>query len=312
MSARVGFIGLGNMGAPMAANLVRRGHDVVVHDRDASRAAILESKGARSAGSPAAVADQCDVVFTMLPSSPQVEEVVDGPNGLAGRLREGMLWIDTSTIAPPTTRQIVARLRTKGIFAVDAPVSGGVPAASEGTLALFVGGDDQSVERAMPYLTAVGTKITHAGGAGCGQIVKLINNLVVGASLPLIMEALVLGVKSGVSADMLLKSLANGTAQSFCLEQWIGNYVMNERFEGMFSIKYMLKDLGLAMDTAREARSPLLFGALAQQLYEAARAAGNENKFWVAVAEVTEKLGGAQIRHAEPNRKQRQESATEQ
>ena len=125
------------------------------------------------------------------------------------------------------------------------------------------------------------------------------NNLVVGASLPMIMEALVLGVKAGVGAEILLESLGKGTAASFCLSEWIGEYVMREKFEGMFSINYMLKDLGLAMDTARDAKVPLLFGALAQQMYEASRARGDADKFWVAVARVVEEFGGARVRRDE-------------
>ena len=197
------------------------------------------------------------MVFTMLPSSPHVEDVMYRDGGLAEALGTGSLWIDTSTIAPPVTRRIGEDLTGRGVQVADAPVSGGVPKAEAGTLALFVGGDQASVERAMPYLEAVGSDITVAGDLGCGQIVKLMNNLVVGASLPMIMEALVLGVKAGVCAETLLESLGKGTAASFCLSEWIGEYVMREKFEGMFSIDYMLKDLGLAMDTAPRCQCPI-------------------------------------------------------
>jgi 3-hydroxyisobutyrate dehydrogenase-like beta-hydroxyacid dehydrogenase len=292
----IGFIGLGNMGAPMAANLLANGYPLMVHDRVPERAAALAAQGAMTAASPAAVAASCAVVFTMLPSSPDVEAVVQGPDGLAGGLGAGALWIDTSTIAPPVTRRLGAGLLARGVQVVDAPVSGGVPKAAAGTLALFVGGDAASVERAMPLLRAVGTDVTPVGDLGSGQIVKLVNNLVVGATLPVIMEGLVLGVKAGVPAETLLAALSKGTAASFCLSEWIGEYVMRGRFEGMFSVAYMLKDLGLAMETARDAKSPLLFGALAQQIYETARASGDEDKFWVAAARVIEQLGGAEVR----------------
>lgn len=297
MTETIGFIGLGNMGMPMATNLLAKGYPLLVHDRVMTRAEALASRGARTAGSPAAVATACSVIFTMLPSSPHVEEVVLGSAGLLAGVRPGSLWIDTSTIAPPVTRRLGRLLSERGVAVVDAPVSRGVPAAQAGTLALFVGGDPAAVERAIPYLKLVGTDILPVGELGCGQVVKLVNNLVVGVSLPMIMEGLALGVKSGVRAETLVAALSQGTAASFCLKEWIGEYVMRGKFEGMFSINYMLKDLGLALATAQDAKVPLLFGALGQQLYEAARARGDEDKFWVAVARVVEAMAEVSVRH---------------
>lgn len=211
---RVGFIGLGTMGREMAQNLLKAGHEVAAFDVIASAAEPLVAAGAMAATSPAQAAEGADIVITMLPDTPQVEEVVYGPQGLLAFPPTGRLVVDMSTISPVAVRRIHADLAAAGTAFVDAPVSGGPLGAKNAALSIMAGGDKEAFVRAEPYFRAMGTTITHVGAAGAGQAVKLCNQLVCGINLQAICEAIALGRASGVDLDQLRNVLLGGSAAS--------------------------------------------------------------------------------------------------
>jgi 2-hydroxy-3-oxopropionate reductase len=187
---RIGFIGLGIMGKPMARNLLKAGYPLIVHNRSQAAVAELAAEGATKADSPKAVAEQSDVIITMLPDSPDVERVVLGENGISGAVRSGMLLIDMSTIAPATARKVRSALLEKGADSLDAPVSGGEAGARDGTLSIMVGGSEAAFQRAMSIFEVLGQNIVHIGDAGAGQVAKACNQIVVGLTIQAVAEAL--------------------------------------------------------------------------------------------------------------------------
>jgi 3-hydroxyisobutyrate dehydrogenase len=297
MKKTIGFIGLGAMGKPMATNLVKKGFQLVVCDVRKEPVNELTKMGASSASSPKEVAGLSEIVITMLPSSPDVEGVVLGKNGLIESIREGSIYIDMSTIAPATTRKVSEALVKKGIRMIDAPVARAVKAAVEGTLAIFVGGEKEVFEECREILGAMGTDIYHVGGIGCGEVVKIVNNFILSISVGVIGEGMVLGVKAGVKPDVLFEALSKGSANSFALQNHFKNFVMKGDFrEGLFPVDYTMKDMGLALETGKELNVPLLFGSLASQLYESARAAGKSKNYFPVVITMLEGLTGVKVR----------------
>ena len=233
----------------------------------------------------------------MLPASPQVKEAVLGPRGIAEGIRKGSVLIDMSTIDPVTTREIAALLAEKGVDMLDAPVARGVPAAVAGTLVIYAGGKKAVFERYRPILDAMGTDICHVGDIGSGEVVKIVNNLMVAVTTCALAEALVLGVKAGVQADVLLEALSNGSGNSFVLQNHYRNNVLKGKFEeGVFPVDYMLKDLGLALSTGNQMRVPLHFAGLSAQQYIQAGAGGESKKYHPAVIRPLEKLVGVEVR----------------
>lgn len=295
---RVGFIGLGTMGKPMALNLARRGFALTVFDLDAGRMADLAGAGAAAAGTPAEVARRSDVVITMLPNAEAVRAVVTGPQGVAQGIAAGATFIDMSTSDPETSRFLGEVLAGKGAGVLDAPVAKGPPAAEAGTLTIMVGGDAARLEASREVLEAMGTLVVHCGGLGAGHVVKIVNNLLVGVLVPICAEALALGVKAGVSADKLMEVVTQGSGNSFVLDQLIRRHVLRDDYRGVFPVTYMLKDLYLALGLARDNHVPLLFGGLACQLYESVRNTGRGDDCYVIVAKLIEELSGAEIRGA--------------
>jgi 3-hydroxyisobutyrate dehydrogenase len=294
---KVGFIGLGAMGNPMAANLIKKGFSLVVFDLVAERMRSLSALGAEGANSCNEVAENCSVVITMVPSSPHVREAILGKNGVIEGVRKGSTVIDMSTIDPITTRDVAKILNEKGVDMLDAPVARGVPAAVAGTLVIFVGGKKEVFEKSRGILGAMGTDIHHVGDSGSGEVVKIINNLIVATTTPALAEAMVLGVKAGVKPDVLFDALSSGSANSFVLQNHFKNCVMKGKFEeGVFPIDYVLKDLGLALSTAAALRVPLHFGALAAQHFVLAGASGESQRYIVAVIRPMEKLAGVEVR----------------
>jgi 3-hydroxyisobutyrate dehydrogenase-like beta-hydroxyacid dehydrogenase len=202
-----------------------------------------------------------------------------------------------STIDPMTTREISEKLSQKGVKMLDAPVAKGVRGATEGTLAIYVGGEAEVFEKCKDLLSTMGSEIEYCGGAGAGAIVKLINNLILGVSVCSLSEALVLGVKAGVSPEALYRTLSKGSADSFALQNHIKNFVMTGNFpEGVFPVDYIMKDLDLAMGIAEKYHVPQYFGSLACQAYESARSSGYANQYYPAVIQVLEKLAGVEVR----------------
>jgi 3-hydroxyisobutyrate dehydrogenase len=294
---KVGFIGLGAMGGPMAKNLVKKGLSLTIFDIVAERMEPLKAMGAHGASSCREVAEKCPLVITILPASTHVREAVLGKAGVAEGIQKDSVLIDMSTIDPITTRDIARILREKGVEMLDAPVARGVPAAVAGTLVIYVGGKREVFERHRPILAAMGTDIYHVGDIGSGEVVKIVNNLMVAVTTCALAEAMVLGVKAGVKPDILFEALSSGSGNSFVLQNHYKNNVMKGKFEeGVFPIDYMLKDLDLALSTGSKLRIPLHFAALSAQQYISAGAGGESKKYHPAVIRPLEKLAGVEVR----------------
>jgi len=262
---RIGFVGLGTMGAAMAANLRTAGFEVTVWNRTPGRAGALIAAGATEAPTPAAVGRAADVVVSCVSDTPDVEAVLFGPDGVAAGLSSGALVIDCSTISPSATAAFAARLRERGIGFVDAPVSGGSEGARLATLTVFVGGEDADVERARPVLEAVGKTITHFGPAGAGQAVKAVNQVVISGVYLAVAEGMVLAMKAGLDAEAVAAALGGGVAGSWILANRSGKMIRNDYPLG-FRTSLHLKDLGIALDMARGLGVSLPVSALAAQL----------------------------------------------
>jgi 2-hydroxy-3-oxopropionate reductase len=264
MADRVGFVGLGVMGRPMARNLLDAGVDVMVHSRSPGPVDELVAVGAASADSPAEVATACETTILMLPDDDAVAAVVEGPGGVQEGVQPGRLVIDMSTVSPGLARRLAARLADAGAEMLDAPVSGGDVGAREGTLSIMVGGSPAAFARAHPLFEIVGTTIVHVGDHGSGQVVKACNQIVVALSIEAVAEALVLGSKSGVAPEIVVRVLSGGLAASRVLEVR-GPSMLDHRFDPGFAIDLHHKDLGIALSAARAAGVSLPATALVDQ-----------------------------------------------
>jgi 2-hydroxy-3-oxopropionate reductase len=269
----VGFIGLGTMGREMARNLLKAGYAVRAYDVVAAAIATTVADGATAAASVADAANGADFVVTMLPDTPQVEEVVLGPGGLAEHPPAGRLIADMSTISPQAVRRMHAVLRERGIGFIDAPVSGGPAGAKAGTLSIMAGGEAADFAHAQPYFAAMGTTITHLGDAGAGQTVKLCNQLVVAINLQAVSEAIALGRAAGVDLDKMRTVLLGGSAASWMLDRLGPAMIAGDAGAG-FRIDLMFKDLRLVQELAQGLSVPLPGTALVTTQYVDARAHG--------------------------------------
>jgi 3-hydroxyisobutyrate dehydrogenase len=262
---RVGFCGLGTMGAAMAANVARAGFPLTVWNRTPGRADEPLDAGAVEAADPAAVAAASDVVVICVSDTPDVESVLFAEGGLADGLAEGALVIDCSTIAPGPTREFASRLAERGVGFVDAPVSGGSEGAQQGTLTIMVGGHDEDVARARAVLEAMGTTITHMGPSGAGQATKAVNQVILSGVYLGVAEGMVLAMKSGLDAAQVAEALAGGAAGSWVLQNRSGRMIDDEYPLG-FRIALHLKDISIALDMAKEVGAALPVTALASQI----------------------------------------------
>ena len=297
MNPRIGFIGLGIMGKPMAGNLIKAGFPLVVHNR--SRAAVdeLAASGAAPAASAREVADASDIIVTMLPNSPDVELVALGPGGIKEGARSGQLLIDMSTINPIGSQKIAKELASVGMAMLDAPVSGGEKGAIEATLSIMAGGEPRDFERALPVFNALGKTITHMGPIGAGGFTKLANQIIVAINLTAIGEALVFGVKAGVDPERMVRALAGGLAGSKCLDQKAGK-ILSGDFAPGFKIDLHLKDLNLVQDAARSIGVPIPVAAVVEQFFAAARVRGCGGMDHSGVITFFEELAGVQVRRS--------------
>jgi len=276
MTPRVGFIGLGTMGAPMARNLAKAGFPLTVFTRTAAKAAALASElpaGVHAAASAEDVARASELVVSCLPDSPEVESVHLGERGTIRGAAPGTVVVDCSTIAAGAARSIGARLGEAGIAFVDAPVSGGQKGAIEGTLTFFVGGDAAALEKARPALLAMGKRITHLGPSGAGQLGKATNQIVVANTLVAVAEGMAFAAKAGLPLDALHAALMGGAASSWMLDV-LGQKMIGRDFAPAFAIKHQQKDLAIVLATARANGVPLPGTALAHQLLSALEAQG--------------------------------------
>jgi 2-hydroxy-3-oxopropionate reductase len=288
---RIGFIGLGIMGKPMADNLLAAGFPLTVHSRGRGPIEELAARGATPAESPREVASASDVVITMLPDSPDVEAVVLGPDGISEGIGEGALYIDMSTIAPATSRKIAAVLSERGVDAVDAPVSGGEPAAQSGNLSIMAGGSEEAVERARPIFDVLGKSTTHIGPAGAGQVTKATNQVVVALTIQAVAEAFVLARKAGVDPARVRDALLGGFAQSRILDVH-GQRMLEGNYDPGFKLRLHRKDLAIALQLGREEHVPLFATAQAAELMDSLLAQGAGDRDHSALATLYEQLAG--------------------
>jgi len=269
----IGFIGLGIMGKPMARNLMKAGYALLVHNRSRTVVEELRQEGAQTAESAKEVAERSEIIITMLPDSPDVELVYTGENGLFEGAKPGRLLIDMSSISPVVTRKLVTEAEKRGLEMLDAPVSGGEAGAVSATLSIMIGGKAPAVERAMPIFQSLGKNIVHVGEAGAGQVTKAANQMVVGTTIAIVSEALVLAAKAGVDPAKVRQALLGGFAQSKILDAH-GQKMLERNFKPGFRIRLHEKDMKIALATGSEYGVPLVVSALVAQMMTAMKSMG--------------------------------------
>ena len=294
MADTVGFIGLGIMGRPMAKNLMEAGYDLVVNNRSPEKAEELAGEGATAAGSPREVAEKCDVVITMLPDSPQVEEVLSGEGGVFEGIREGALIVDMSTISPVVTESLAAKAKEKGASLLDAPVSGGDVGAIDGALSIMVGGSEEDFERAKPLFDVMGKTVAHVGPSGAGQVTKAANQIVVALTIEAVSEALVLGSKGGVAPEKILDVLGGGLAGNKVMEVKREKF-LSHTFDPGFRSELHHKDLGIALAAGREYGVALPVTAVVDQMLLTMRKKGWGGEDHSALLRIIEDQSGHEI-----------------
>src|SRR5437660_11511126 len=294
MQDTIGFIGLGIMGKPMAHNLLKAGFAVIVHNRHQEVTDELVAAGASAGDRPREIAASCDVLITMLPDAPQVEEVLLGSEGVIEGAREGLIVIDMSTISPIVTRTLADRLAERGIAMLDAPVSGGDKGAIAGTLSIMVGGEEDVFNRCMPIFQALGKTIVHVGKSGAGQVVKACNQIVVALIIEAISEALVLGSKAGVDPAKILQVLGGGLAANGVMELR-GASMLAHDFAPGGRMRFHHKDLGFVLETARKYGVSLPVTALVDQMLASLEARGRGDLDHSALLTYLEDLAGYRV-----------------
>src|SRR2546421_957954 len=291
MTQTIGFIGLGIMGRPMAKNLIKAGYPLVVHSRSRGPVDDVVKAGGKAAASPKDDAAQCDVLITMLPNSPEVEQVALGKDGIIEGAKPGLIFIDMSTISPIVSQKIGKALAAKGVRMLDAPVSGGEKGAIDAALSIMVGGDKPVFDAMLTIFQAMGKTITLLGPLGFGGFTKLANQIIVAGNLVALAEALTLAKKAGLDRELTLTALAGGLAGSRCLEQKKANYVGNTYQPG-FKIDLHYKDLNLIAESARELGVPIPMTAVVQELFNALRVKGRGGLDHSGVITLLEDLAG--------------------
>jgi 3-hydroxyisobutyrate dehydrogenase-like beta-hydroxyacid dehydrogenase len=291
----VGFVGLGLMGSPMAMNVLKAGFPLTVYNRTAGRTQAHAAAGATVAPSLESLAERVDIVCSCVTGPRDVEAIYLGQHGLLDNLKPGSLAIEMSTIDPATQRGLGTIAAERGIGYLDSPVSGGVGGAREGTLTIIVGGDANEVERARPVLEAIGRRMYHAGPLGAGATAKLMNQLISSVNAVAAIEGMLLGTRAGIDPRLLHEILTNSSATSAALVS-MKSYTLAGNFEPGFTIDNMDKDVGLALQLARELRVPLFAGSVAQQFLRTAQAAGLGDRHTAAQILPFERLLGVEVR----------------
>ena len=291
---KLGYIGLGLMGKPMVQNLLKAGYSVVVHNRSRDVVNSLVKEGAEEAFSPRDTAAQVDIIFTNLPDSPDVELVALGKDGILEGAKEGLIYVDHSTIKPSLARKIAKQFETKGAVVLDAPVSGGDIGAQKGTLAIMVGGPEKALEKVRLIFGVVGKSITHVGDAGSGQIAKAANQIMVAAQMVAMGELLILAKKSGADPAKVIQAIQGGAAQCWTLDVKPDRLFSGNRQPG-FKAYMQEKDLNIVMDTAREYGAPLPAAGIHTQLYSAMLQMGMRDLDNSAVIGVLENLASTTL-----------------
>jgi 3-hydroxyisobutyrate dehydrogenase len=298
MAISVGFIGVGNMGNPMAYNVLKAGFPMVVFDKNPQAMENLIQAGAQPASSVREVVEQSEITLTSLPASPDVEAVYLQPGGLVESARPGTLLVDLSSVLPSTVRKIEPRAKERGVQFLEAPVSGGVTGARAATLAIMVGGDAEVLARAQPVLRAIGPNIFHVGPVGAGNTVKAINNMMACVNSLAMMEGLALGVKAGLDPMAIYEVVKASSGASKALER-IPNGLLPRKFEPGFKVQLMNKDLETVTTIAKDLHVPLSFANIAQQYQQAALAAGLAEHDTSVVMTIIERLAGVEVQRSE-------------
>ena len=286
---RVGFIGLGLMGKPMAGHILKAGYPLTVHNRSRAAVGELAAHGARAANSPREVAVNSDVVITMLPDSPDVESVINGPDGILAGARPGLIHVDMSTISATATRRIAALEAEQGVIHIDAPVSGGEIGAQNATLTIMVGGDEDAVLAVEPIFKVLGKRMTHIGPIGCGQVAKACNQIMVAAQMVAMGELLIMAQKAGADPEKVVEAIKGGAAQCWTLDNKPQRLFAGNRTPG-FKATMQYKDLNIVMEMARTYGVPLPGTAANTQVFNAMIANGLGHKDSSAVIGVIEQL----------------------
>ncbi|TKI03733.1 NAD(P)-dependent oxidoreductase [Martelella alba] len=294
MQPRLGFIGLGIMGKPMVRNLLSAGYSVYVYSIVDSDVREIERDGGKGCLNCREVAQAADITITMVPNTPQVEEILFGENGIAGALCPGKVVIDMSTISSLATRGFAERIKGLGADMLDAPVSGGDKGAQSGTLSIMVGGDASVFERCKPVLDILGARITHVGANGAGQVVKSCNQVLAAATMAALGESLVMGVKAGVAPEKIVEVLSAGYARCGALDIR-GNLILARDFAPGFMTRLQYKDLNLALELSQGIDAPMPVAGLVHELYKTCMAQGIGNEDHSNIIKVFEQIAGIQI-----------------
>lgn len=292
---KLGFVGLGLMGNPMSRNLIKAGYEVSVWNRTTSRMRELVESGANEADSPRDVATRSEIIVTMVSDSADVEDVILGEEGIASGLEKGSVVIDMSTIAPSVTQRIALEIANMGSEMLDAPVSGGVIGATNGTLSIMVGGPSHSFERCRPVLEAMGDRITYCGEHGMGQVAKLANQVVGMGTIASVCEGLVFAARAGGDPEAIMSALTGGAANSWMLEN-LGPKIYDGDFAPGFMVDHAQKDLRLILESAAEMDLPLFLTPLINQLYRSVQQMGFGSEGTQAGVKMMEKLAGIEAR----------------
>lgn len=287
----IGFVGLGIMGLPMAGHILDAGYPLTVYNRTRSKAEELGARGAKVADSPAEVAADSQVIITIVSDSPDVEEVVAGPQGVLGRIGEDSVVIDMSTISPQVERQLDEQLRVKGCTLVDAPVSGGDVGARNATLAIMAGGDKAAFDRVRPILEVMGKTITYCGPVGNGQLTKLSNQILVAVTLLGVSEAITFAKKNGLDAHVMIEAVKGGAAGSWQLSN-LGPKIVDRDFAPGFMVDLIQKDLRLVLESGAAGQAALPGTSLVNQLFRMAEAQGDGREGTQILAKAVEQLAG--------------------
>ncbi len=293
---RIGLIGVGKMGAPMVRRLLAAGYPVVAHDLRREAMDAIRRDGAGTAGSPAGIARGSDVVITILPDGRAVEQAVYGPQGLAGAMRPGQILVEMTSSSPGVTRRIAADLVPQGVRVLDAPVSGGVRGAVEGSLCIMAGGPADVLDACRPILECLGRDIIHVGDApGDGDTAKTINNLLSATAIWSAMEAVVLGVKAGLAPERLLAAINRSTGRSYTTETKFDRYILPRDFTAGFTVGQYVKDLNICLDLADGLGAPMLLAALVRQAWAIAAHEGMADLDHTALVTLLERWMGVEI-----------------
>ena len=292
---KVGFIGVGAMGKPMAKNLIAAGYEVFVFDLIEANVKELETSGAKACSGNADLSGKADIIITSLPNAKIVETVMTGKGGVMENCRPGAIIMDMSSVAPSTSQAMAAAGEKLGLKYMDAPVSGGVNGAVAGTLTIMAGCDEETFKKVLPVLQVLGKNIYHVGKTGAGDAIKIVNNLLLGANMAALAEALVLGIKLGLKAQTMKEVIQVSSGNSYVLGAKFDKFIMADAFDTGFAIDLQYKDLGLALEAAKDVSAPVPIASAAVQVFEMARAKGLNRKDISAVIKVWEDLTGVKI-----------------